>query len=146
MPARVLRAEAYRAFKARPDATSYFACIVEPEPDARPGSDFTAVVEIYQPGGRTRLKGLAKAREFFFVLKGKGRAHCDGEARLLEAGDSLLVQRGGSHAIENVGPGKLYTLSITAANRDLAELIGRSVEVPLDQEDIGVLRRLPLRR
>lgn len=146
MPAIVRRAETYRAYKSRPDATSYFACIVDPVLDAGAGSDFTAMVEIFQPGGRARMHGLAKAQEFFFVLKGKGRAHCDGEARLLEAGDSLVVQRGGNHVIENVGPGKLYTLTVMAANREFVEMINRSVEVPLDHEDIGVLRRLPLKR
>ncbi len=146
MPATVRRAESYRAYKTRPDATSYFACIVDPVLDAGAGADFTAMLEIFQPGGKARLHGLARAQELCFVLKGKGRAHCGGEARLIEAGDSLVMRRGGDHVIENVGPGKLYTLTVMAANRELAELIGACVEVPLDREDIGVLRRMPLKR
>ncbi len=140
------RAETYRAYKIKAEDTNYFACIVDPIADADRGIDFTAIVEIYQPGGRTPPNTHSKAQELFFVLKGKGKARCDGETRLIEPGDAIVVQPGTEHVIENVGPGKLYTLTVMIPNEEFAELIHRGIEVSLDDDDLSVLRRLPLKR
>jgi mannose-6-phosphate isomerase-like protein (cupin superfamily) len=146
MSAILRRADSYRAFEIRPDDGNYFACIVDPVADGGHGIDFTAIVEIYRPGGRTPPNVHARAQELFFVLKGKGRALCDGEMRLIEPGDAIVVQPGTEHVIENIGPGKLYTLTVMVPNEEFAERIHRGTEIALDQDDLNVLRRLPLRR
>jgi len=131
MSAILRRAESYRAFEIRPNDVSYFACIVDPVADGSHGIDFTAIVEIYRPGGRTSPNTHLRARELFFVLKGKGKALCDGEMRLIEPGDAIVVQPGTEHVIENIGPGKLYTLTIMVPNEEFAERIHRGTAIAL---------------
>lgn len=79
----------------------------------------------------------------FFILKGEGRATCDGKTILIQSGDSILVPPTGTHVIENTGSSRLYALCIMVPNEDFAELIRSGTPVELDQEDIAVLRRLP---
>ena len=79
----------------------------------------------------------------FFILKGEGRATCDGKTVAIQAGDSILVPPTGIHLIENTGSGRLYALCIMVPNEHFAELIRSGTLVELDQEDIAVLRRLP---
>jgi mannose-6-phosphate isomerase-like protein (cupin superfamily) len=77
----------------------------------------------------------------FFILKGEGRATCDGKTVNIKAGDSLLVPATGTHLIENTGSGRLYTLTIMVPNEDFAELIRSGTPVELDAEDMAVLGR-----
>ena len=146
MPAVIRRAETYRAFKLRPEAENYFACLVDPAEPSRSTAAFAAMVEIYPHRGSIQTARDNDGQELLFVLKGKGKARCGGETRLIEPGDSIVTSAGADRRIENVGPGKLYTFTVTASSEPLAQMARDGVEVPLDDEDLGVLRRMPLRR
>jgi len=146
MPAVIRRAESYRAFKLRPDAENYFACLVDPAEPSRNAAAFAAMVEIYPCRGSVASERDSDAQELTFVLKGKGKAWCGGEPRLIEPGDTIVTSAGADRLIENVGPGKLYTFTVTASREALARIARDGIEVPLDDEDLGVLRRMPLRR
>lgn len=146
MPAIVRRADSYTAFKTRAQDATYFACIVDPVRPMRDPARFHALVEIYPHRSRTEEDAGRNAQELLFVLKGKARTRCDGEIRLLETGDTIMLPSGAGRRIENVGPGKLYTLNVLAPECPLAAWVHGGVPVPLDDEDLGVLRRLPLRR
>jgi mannose-6-phosphate isomerase-like protein (cupin superfamily) len=145
MPAFVRRAESYRAFKLRPEAENYFACLVDPAEPSRNAAEFAAMVEIYPHRGSVQ-SARGDAQELLFVLKGKAKALCGGETRLIEPGDTIVMSAGADRLIENVGPGKLYTFTVTASREPLARMARDGIEVTLDDEDLGVLRRLPLRR
>ena len=75
----------------------------------------------------------------FFVLKGEGRASCDGKSIKIRAGDSILMPPTGNHIIENTGSTRLYVLCIMVPNEDFAELIRSGKPVDLDEEDMKVL-------
>ena len=77
----------------------------------------------------------------FFILKGEGRATCDGKSVQIKAGDSILVPPTGTHVIENTGSTRLYALCIMVPNEDFAELIRSGTPVDLDEEDLAVLYR-----
>jgi mannose-6-phosphate isomerase-like protein (cupin superfamily) len=77
----------------------------------------------------------------FFVLKGEGRATCDGKTMDIRTGDSILVPPTGPRMIENQGKGRLYTLTLMISNEEFAELIRSGTPVPLDEEDIALLQR-----
>lgn len=136
----IKRAAEYRAFRISPQDTNYMACVADPIGE---GVDFTFVVEIYAVGGRTPPNSHSRAHELFFILAGEGRAHCDGHAAEIRAGDSVLLPPGSVHVIENTGPSKLYALCLMAPNEDFAEMIRAGTPVELDAEDLAVLRRLP---
>src|SRR5258708_39215790 len=99
----------------------------------------TAAVEIYTVGGRTPPNTHDVAHEMFFILKGEGRALCDGRATPLRAGDAILLRPGTEHVIENSGNGKLYALCLMTPNEGFAELIRNGTPVELDAEDLAVL-------
>jgi mannose-6-phosphate isomerase-like protein (cupin superfamily) len=141
----VRRAENYKAFRIGPDSASYYACILDPN-EMQGDTHLTAMVEIYPHGGAARSGPARHAEELLFVLKGKGKALCDGETRLVEPGDTIVVPAGRQRVIENIGPGKLYALTVIAPQEPLSAMMHNRTEVSLDDEDLGVLRRLPLRR
>jgi mannose-6-phosphate isomerase-like protein (cupin superfamily) len=141
MPALVRRSGDYRAYRISPDDTNYMVCIADPVADGDAGIGFTAIVEIYRTGGRTPPNTHATAHELFYVLAGEGVAYCDGERVPLGPGDAIVVAPGTEHVVENTGPGKLYTLTVMVPNEDFAELIHNGTEVPLDAEDLAVIRR-----
>ncbi len=138
MPAVLKRSGDYRAFRISPNDSNYMACVFDPIDE---GVDFTCIVEIYQVGGRTPPNRHRVAHEMFFILKGEGRALCDGTASLLKAGDAILLRPGTEHVLENVGAGKLYALCVMVPNEDFAELIHKGTPVALDEEDRAVLAR-----
>jgi hypothetical protein len=146
MPAVIRRAESYRAFKMRPDSKNYFACLIDPAAPSPHGVDFAAMVEIFPHRGAVRSGLDGDGQELMFVLKGKGRAQFGGEMRLIEPGDTIVTPAGGDRLIENVGPGKLYAVTVAASRDRLVRMARDGIEVPLDEEDLGVLRRMPLRR
>jgi mannose-6-phosphate isomerase-like protein (cupin superfamily) len=137
MPAILKRAGEYRAFRISPGDTNYMACVFDPLGE---GVDFTCIVEIYEKGGRTPPNTHRIAHEMFFILKGEGRAHCDGNSSPLKAGDAVLLRPGTEHVLENTGEGKLYALCIMVPNEEFAELIHRGTPVELDAEDLAVLQ------
>jgi len=139
MPAIIRRSGDYRAFRISPGDTNYMVCIADPVADA--GIGFTAIVEIYERGGKTPPNTHAHAQELFYVLAGEGVAYCDGTPAPLGPGDSIVVLPGTEHVVENTGAGKLYTLTVMVPNEAFAELIHNGTEVPLTAGDLAVLRR-----
>ncbi|WP_088241168.1 cupin domain-containing protein [Calothrix rhizosoleniae] len=129
----------YQAYRISPHDTNRLAIVFDP---AIANSSLTCCVEIFEVGGKTPPNRHQWALEMFFVLKGEGRAVCDGKSMNIKAGDSLLVPATGTHVIENTGAGRLYTLTIMVPNEDFAELIRSGTRVELDAEDMAVLGRL----
>ncbi|AFY55225.1 mannose-6-phosphate isomerase [Rivularia sp. PCC 7116] len=128
----------YQAYRISPDDSNRLAIVFDP---AIANSSLTCCVEIFDVGGKTPPNRHLFALEMFFVLKGEGKATCDGKTINIKAGDSLLVPATGTHLIENTGSGRLYTLTIMVPNEDFAELIRSGTPVELDEEDMAVLGR-----
>lgn len=124
------------AWRISPEDTNYFAMVFDATGE---GCDFVAVVEIFEPGGRTPPNTHARAHEMFFILEGEGRAWADGEMLTLRRGDAMLVRPGSAHEVENTGAGKLYCLTVMTPDEDFAALIRRGVPVNLSAQDKAVL-------
>jgi mannose-6-phosphate isomerase-like protein (cupin superfamily) len=125
-----------QAFRISPNDTNYFVLLFDKEKD---DIDNIFVVEIFTKGGATPPNEHAGAHEFFYVLEGEGKAHCDGKTIPVRRGDALLLRPGSEHLIENTGPAKLYTLTVMTPNEGFAELIRSGEPVTLDDEDLKVL-------
>jgi mannose-6-phosphate isomerase-like protein (cupin superfamily) len=124
------------AYRISPQDTNYFALLF----DARgEGCDLVAVVEIFEPGGKTPPNAHQRAHEMFFVLEGQGNAICDGTTARIAKGDAMLVRPGHTHVVENTGRGKLYCLTVMVPNEDFAELIRSGTPVTLSDDDRRVL-------
>lgn len=131
----------YQVFRISPDDTNRLALVFD---TATAKKSLTMCVEIFDVGGKTPPNRHQRAVEMFFILKGEGRATCDGKTVSFQTGDSILVPATETHIIENIGSTRLCTLCIMVPNEDFAELIRSGMPVKLDQEDISVLRRLPV--
>lgn len=123
--------------------TNYFALVFDKEDEQ---CDLVAVVEIFEPGGRTPPNGHLRAHEMFFVLEGEGDAYANGVCTRIVKGDALMITPGTAHAIENVGAGKLYCLTIMVPDEDFAALIRRGTRVQLGEDDVRVLSGLGTRQ
>jgi mannose-6-phosphate isomerase-like protein (cupin superfamily) len=128
----------YQAFRISPQDTNRLAIVFDPE---NAQSSLTVCVEIFDVGGKTPPNCHQLAVEMFFIIKGEGRATCDGKTVKFQAGDSLLVPPTSTHLIENTGKERLYALCIMVPNEDFVELIRSGKPVELDAEDLRVLRR-----
>ncbi len=128
----------YQAYRISPRDTNRLAIVFEP---SSANASLTYCVEIFDVGGKTPPNRHLYATEMFFILKGEGRAHCDGKSVPVKAGDSILVPPTGTHVIENTGSTRLYALCIMVPNEDFAELIRSGTPVELDEEDLAVLYR-----
>lgn len=128
----------YQTFRISPRDTNKLAIVFDP---AAANSSLTVCIEIFDAGGKTPPNRHQFAVEMFFVLKGEGRATCDGKTVTIKAGDSLLVPPTGTHVIENTGNERLYALCIMVPNEDFVELIRSGTPVELDEEDMRVLGR-----
>jgi len=128
----------YQAFRISPGDSNRLAIVFDP---ATAGTSLTLCVEIFDPGGRTPPNRHLHAVEMFFILKGEGRAVCDGKEVPIRAGDSVLVPPTGLHELVNTGEGRLYALCFMVPNEDFAELIRSGTPVELDAEDLRVLGR-----
>lgn len=128
----------YQAFRISPHDSNRLAIVFDP---TIANMSLTYCVEIFDVGGKTPPNRHQWAVEMFFVLKGQGRATCDGKTVPIRAGDSILVPPTGIHEIENTGSGRLYALCIMIPNEDFAELIRSGTPVELDDEDMAVLQR-----
>ena len=132
-------ARSYEAWRISAGDSNRLAFVFDPVAD---GAQFVAAVEIFDEGGRTPRNVHGVGQEMFFVLKGAGRAVCDGRVVEVRAGDSLLLKPGVEHALENSGPGRLYCLTIMVPDDGFAALIRSGVRAELDAEDLAVLSRL----
>lgn len=130
--------EEYQVYRISPDSTNKLAIAFDPLKD---NVSFTCCVEIFDVGGKTPPNRHMYATEMFFVLKGEGRATCDGKTIPIQEGDSLLVPPTGIHTIENTGKIRLYTLTIMVPNEEFAELIRSGTPTKLDEKDLAVLQR-----
>jgi mannose-6-phosphate isomerase-like protein (cupin superfamily) len=125
-----------RAYRISPKDTNYFALLFDPEGEQ---ADLTCVIEIFTKGGKTPPNVHQYAHEMFYVLHGEGIARCGEIAKPIRRGDALLIRPGGTHVIENTGPGKLYTLTVMVPNEEFAQLIRNGERVTLDAEDLAVI-------
>lgn len=132
----------YQAYRISPHDTNRLAIVFDP---TVANVSLTYCVEIFDIGGKTPPNRHQIAVEMFFILKGEGRATCDGKTVNIQAGDSILVPPQGVHIIENTGDSRLYALCIMVPNEDFAELIRSGTPVELDEEDLMVLRRADAR-
>lgn len=128
----------YQAYRISPNDTNRLALVFDPN---TADVSLTYCVEIFDIGGKTPPNRHQWAAEMFFILKGEGRALCDGKEVVLHAGDSMMVPPQGTHVIENTGSTRLYVLCVMVPNEDFAELIRSGIPVSLDEEDLQVLRR-----
>lgn len=128
----------YQAFRISPRDTNRLAIVFDP---ATANVSLTLCVEIFDVGGKTPPNRHNMAVEMFFILKGEGRATCDGKTVSIRAGDSILVPPTGTHLIENTGSERLYAICFMVPNEDFVELIRSGTPVELDDEDLRVLRR-----
>lgn len=129
-------ARSYEAWRISPTDSNRLAFVFDPAAD---GATFIAAVEIFDEGGRTPPNTHEIGQEMFFVLKGEGRATCDGATIDVRAGDSLLLKPGVEHALENTGPGRLYCLTVMVPDDGFSTLIRSGVRAELDAEDLAVL-------
>ena len=130
------RARDCRTSRIKPADTNKFVMLVDPLADRLP---FISVVEIFEVGGRTPPNVHQAAHEMFYVLSGRGKAHCNGESWDLEKGDTLVLPPGLDHVVENVGPDKLYCLTVMIPNEGFAELIRAGETLDLDAADRAVV-------
>jgi mannose-6-phosphate isomerase-like protein (cupin superfamily) len=136
-PAIARSPESYETFKIAPGDSNRMALIAVP---LRDGVPFTAIVEIFDVGGKTPPNEHSEAYEMFYVLSGTGIAYCDGDAFPVAAGDSFVVRPGHEHIVENTGKERLYCLTVMIPNEGFAELIRKGTPAPLDASDLAVLR------
>ena len=134
------RARDCRVSRISPADTNKFVMTVDPVTDKAP---FLSVVEIFEAGGKTPLHHHDHAHEMFYVLSGRGRAHCGGATYDMEKGDTLVLPPGMDHVVENVGSDRLYCLTVMVPNEGLAELIRAGAVMALDADDRRRAHGLP---
>ena len=126
-----------QGFRISPGDSNYFACLFDPLAD---GVNFTMVVEIFEPGGRTPPNTPQAAFAAFFVLAGTGRARAGDRTLPIGPGDAMVLAPGIEHVVENTGAGKLYCLTTMTPNEGFAELIRAGEPVELTEDDRRVIR------
>ena len=130
------RAREGGVFRISPADTNKFVLAVDPVAD---GAPFLSVVEIFEVGGRTPPHRHDRAHEMFYVLSGRGRAHCGGKTYEMARGDTLVLPPGLDHVVENTGRRRLYCLTVMLPNEGLAELIRAGQPMALDAADRAVV-------
>jgi len=132
----IRRARDCRVSRISPADTNKFVMMVDPVADKAP---FLSVIEIFEVGGKTPRHKHDQAHEMFYVVSGRGRAHCDGKIHELEKGDTLVLPPGMEHIVENAGSDRLYCLTVMMPNERLAELIRAGATMALDEVDYAVV-------
>ena len=126
----------YETFRIAATDTNRMAVIADPIRDRVP---FVAIVEIFDPHGKTPPNTHADAHELFFVLSGSGFAYCNGEKFPVRPGDSFIVRPGHEHVVENPNDERLYCLTVMMPNEGFAELIRAGLPQKLDATDIAAI-------
>jgi mannose-6-phosphate isomerase-like protein (cupin superfamily) len=126
----------YETFRIAATDTNKMALIADPIRDKVP---FTAIVEIFEPGGKTPPNSHVDAYELFFVLSGRGIAYCNGKSFPVGPGDSFVVRPGNEHVVENPNAERLYCLTVMTPNEGFAELIRGGLPEGLDATDMAAI-------
>ena len=126
----------YETFRIAAKDTNRMALIADPIRDKVP---FTAIVEIFDPGGKTPPNTHQSAYEVFYVLSGSGFAYCEGRKFAIKPGDSFVVRPGHEHEVENPNSDRLYCLTVMMPNEEFAELIRSGLPEALDATDLKVI-------
>ncbi len=124
------------AWRISPGDSNYMAIVFDPRDE---GCSLVAVIEVFEPHGRTPPNLHRQAAEFFFVLRGEGRACVGGQWCDIAAGDALMVRPGAEHVIENRGSGKLWCLTVMVPDEHFAAAIRAGTPVALDDQDRRVI-------
>ncbi|MBD2843980.1 cupin domain-containing protein [Paenibacillus sp. IB182496] len=103
---------------------------------------FTSFIEIFDVGGRTPSNEHEVAHEYFYVLKGEGRAIVGDYETDIRTGSFIIVPPGNHHDILNTGEGKLYCLTVMAPDEKFSDLIKSGPVASLDEDDLAFLRGL----
>lgn len=101
---------------------------------------FVSVVEIFDEGGRTPPNVHKEAYEYFYVIRGEGKAIIAGAEIALTPGAYLVVPPGLSHEVHNTGSGRLYVLTTMVPDERFSDLIKSGPEAALDDEDFEALK------
>jgi mannose-6-phosphate isomerase-like protein (cupin superfamily) len=129
----------YQAYRISPGDSNRLAIIFDP---AIAQHSLTVFLEIFDPFGCTPPNWHHVAVEMFFILKGQGKALCDGKEIEFMAGDSLCIPATGKHQILNTTPERLYLLGFMIPNERFVELIRSGTPTNLDEGDRQVLGQL----
>jgi quercetin dioxygenase-like cupin family protein len=109
------------------------------------GTAISVFYEVWEPGGSQPPNSHPDSTEIFVVLRGTGRAHSDGHAADLRAGDVLVLPPGSVHRIENTSATeRLYTVTIMANDPGalpggFAALVDKGTPVSWEDADRDVL-------
>jgi quercetin dioxygenase-like cupin family protein len=109
------------------------------------GTGTSVFYEVWEPGGSQPPNSHPGSTEIFVVLRGTGRAHSDGNAADLRAGDVLVLAPGSVHRIENTSATeRLYTVTIMANDPGalpggFAALVDKGTPADWDNADREVL-------
>lgn len=131
----------YQVYRLSPDASNRIALVFDPSVAK---ASLTYCVEIFDVDGRTYPHRHPVSAELFFILKGEGKALCDGKVFPIQTGDSILMPPDKLHAIENSGSERLYTLCVMVPDEGFVDLIRSGIPAALDEEDMAVLKRIDL--
>lgn len=134
-------AKDYQVYRISPEASNRLALVFDPTVAK---VSITYCVEIFDVGGQTHPHRHRASAELFFVLKGEGKALCEGKVFPIQTGDSILMPPGSLHSIENVGSERLYMLCVMTPDDGFADLIRSGIPTELDEEDLAVLKRIDL--
>jgi mannose-6-phosphate isomerase-like protein (cupin superfamily) len=110
-----------------------------------PYDNFSAGIQVLEPGAAVREHGHERSHELLFVYEGSGFALIDGERHELEAGSTIMVGRRVMHYVENTGDTqmKIHWVIFPAGLEDWFAAIGRprkpgETEAPVFDRPDGV--------
>jgi mannose-6-phosphate isomerase-like protein (cupin superfamily) len=108
-------------------------------PPAGP-DDLSVSFEVWDPGGSQPPNSHPRSLEVFWFLCGEGIATSNGVEQPVRAGQLLALPAGTVHHIRNIGPGRLYALTIMVPDDGFAELITSGPPDALDDDDLAIAR------
>ncbi len=98
-------------------------------------------LEIWEPGGSQPPNTHPDSVETFVFLAGSGVAHCDGVSTPVAAGDVIVLPATSVHQVVNLGAERMYSITLMTPDDGFADLVRSGEPVPLDEDDLAVLRR-----
>lgn len=93
-----------------------------------PYDDFSAGMQVLEPGCAIREHGHERSHEILFVAEGTGHAIVDGQRHELAPGATLLLGRSVLHFVQNSndGPMRLFWVIFPSGLEDWFAAIGRA--------------------